>query len=519
MSRATTRTYILFASAWTIPLLLAQAGWAESPTGVEILEVDTYSKTVDPGEPATYWWTIFRTDGHSANYSVSIELEGAREGWTANVSPDEIPSLPPMSVGGVVLTVVPPEGSEGTALNITVSFMVSQDGALILNEKRFAVTKVYITPPATEKRWLFGTQQNPLPAPLDGDAGIFILDLLLWLGIALLVFLILDPLVKASTRKSKTQVDDIILKIVRTPVLLMLFTYGLVQSVYHLDRILPYAVIDWANKIWGIVFWLVVLYVAYKMFKDLLIYYGKQIATRTETKIDDIIIPIVEKVGVVLICIVAGLYVLGYVGVDLTVFVAGGVVISMVIAFAAQETISNFFSGLFLTTDRPFVEKDIIILPDNDWYEVRKIGIRSTKLFRFKDASLVSIPNNKLANEKIANFTGVEDRGRVMMTVGVAYGSDPEKVKTVIRGVIERCGDIINDDPDLKPIVRFEKMGESSLDFFILVWVYDRDKRFDVQDYLNTNIYSEFNKEGIEIPFPQRVVHVRYPEGAGAEKR
>ncbi|MBM4248748.1 MAG: mechanosensitive ion channel [Euryarchaeota archaeon] len=509
--------------AWC-PLLLACLAALAGPAtaagaaGVEVLEVDSYARTVEPGETATYNWTVYRSDGAPVNYTVFINVSGAREGWTASASPGSIPSLEPVSAWSVTVTVTAPSDPGLKRLNLTVTFTVMQDGAVVLYEQRFAVTSVHVEPPATEKKAL-GIWANPLPAPLDGDVGVFLLDILGWVAISACVLVFLDPVVKSFTRRTKTEVDDIVLKIVRTPVLLMLFTYGAVSSLKDLDRYLPYVVIDWANRIWGIVFWLAVLYVAYKLFKDLLVYYGRKIAAKTESKLDDVLVPIVEKVGVIVIAIAAGLYVLGYVGVDLTVFVAGGVVISMVIAFAAQETISNFFSGIFLTTDRPFVEKDIIILPDDDWYEVRKIGIRSTRLFRFKDASLVTIPNNKLANEKIANFTGVADQGRVTMTVGVAYGSDVEKVRSVIRGVIEKSDLIINDKPDLRPIVRFDKMKDSSLEFFILVWVQDRDKRFDVVDYLNTSIYNRFNEEGIEIPFPQRVVHLRQASGADPPAR
>ncbi|MEW5760394.1 MAG: mechanosensitive ion channel domain-containing protein [Candidatus Thermoplasmatota archaeon] len=481
---------------------------ADATNDIELLNIDTYEKTINPGESATYTWTIRRIDTKELNYTVYIETSEPKSGWDANIKPNLIESLPPLSAKGITLKVTSREDTKGM-LNLTVTFTVYQDGAIILNEKRYAVTKVYAPIPATEKKWFFGTRDNPLPPPLDGDVGIFLLDILTWLGISFFIFFIFDPFIKAFTKKTKTKLDDMIVKITRTPIFILIFTYGIVISTTHLDKYLPLIIIDYLHRLWGIVFWLVILYLCWKMFRDVIIHYGKKIAEKTETKIDDIVIPIVEKIGMVVIIVIAIMYVFGYIGIDLTMFVAGGVVVSMVIAFAAQETLSNFFSGIFIMTDRPFKEGDVVILPDDDWYEVRKIGIRSTKLFRYKDASLVTIPNNKLANEKIANFSSVDDKGRVMLTVGVAYGSDSEKVKRVIRGVIEKCEYIINDNPDLKPIVRFDKMGESSLDFFILVWVTDRNYRFDVLDYLNTNIYNRFNEEGIEIPFPQRVVHIK----------
>jgi small-conductance mechanosensitive channel len=334
------------------------------------------------------------------------------------------------------------------------------------------------------------------------------MDVLVWLLISLIVVFVIGPVTKFATRKTKTELDDIVLGIVRKPIMVLVFTYGIVTSLAHLDSYLPAEAIDIIGRIWGIVFLLVLIWVGWRLFKDILVYYGTQIAAKTESQIDDILVPLIEKIGMVIIMMVAALYFMGYIGIDLTAFVAGGVVISMVIAFAAQETISNFFSGIFIMTDRPFEVGDTIILPDGDWYEVRKVGMRSTQLFRYKDATLVTIPNNKLANEKISNFSGATDKGRVSMTVGVGYGSDPAKVKKIIRDVIDKNEFILKDDPDQAPIVRFNAMGESSIDFFILIRVIDRKHRFDVQDYLNTELYKRFNEEGIEIPFPQRTIHI-----------
>ncbi|MCI0479526.1 mechanosensitive ion channel, partial [Candidatus Uhrbacteria bacterium] len=145
------------------------------------------------------------------------------------------------------------------------------------------------------------------------------------------------------------------------------------------------------------------------------------------------------------------------------------------------------------------------------WYEVRKVGLRSTKLFRLKDAALVSIPNNKLANEMIANFVNKDDRGRWMRTYGVGYGSDVKKVKQIILGVINDNPSIVKDasNPDQMPIVRFDEMGDSSLNFYVMVWLDDRANRFKVTDYMNTEIYQRLTAAGIEIPFPARTVYLR----------
>ncbi|MCK5547912.1 MAG: mechanosensitive ion channel [Thermoplasmata archaeon] len=498
-----------------------QSEFAHADDGLEdlnILDIDSYEKTADPGDTVTYNWTIHRTDTTPKNYTVYINVTGIEDGWTALVVPNVIPSLPNQSARKVTLTVTCPLDTDDREQNLTVTFTVIEDNAPILVENRNAVTNIYVEPPATERKWFFGMFENSLPPPLDGDVGVFLMDVLVWLGISFLIFIVLNPVIKLLTRKTKTELDDIVLGIVRTPVLVLVFTFGIVTSAKHLDSYLPEMVIDYLNKIWGIVFLLVLLYMGWKLFKDILIYYGKRVAAKTESKIDDIVIPLVEKVGMVIIMLVAVMYFMGYIGIDLTMFVAGGVVVSMVIAFAAQETISNFFSGIFLMTDRPFNEGDTIILPDGDWYEVRSVGIRSTKLFRFKDASIVTIPNNKLANEKITNFSDVADKARVELTVGVAYGSDPEKVKKIIHEVINNCEYIVLDDENIKPVVWFEELGESSINFYIRVRVKERSYqyRFGTKDYLNTQLYKRFTEEGIEIPFPQTVVHIKQePEKSG----
>jgi small-conductance mechanosensitive channel len=258
---------------------------------------------------------------------------------------------------------------------------------------------------------------------------------------------------------------------------------------------------------------LIIFYVAYKLFKDILVYYGELLAEKTSSNIDNVIIPIAEKLGVVLIGLLALGYILGYMNVDLTMFVAGGVVISMVIAFAAQETLSNFFSGIFILTDRPFQEEDTIILPDGDWYEVRDIGLRSTRLFRFKDSCLITIPNNKLANEKIINYSNPHDKCRIRKTVGVAYGTDVEKTRDLLKEIIYANEHVVTDKEGLEPTIRFNELGDSSIDFFIQVIVDERSNKMGVLDYLNTEIYKRFNEEGIEIPYPQRVIHMKKDEG------
>lgn len=478
---------------------------------IEMFEIDNYTKIVNPGENATFNWTMRDVDIYNFTYTVYINTTASNQKWTASANPP-IAVLAPNGIVTAVITAISP-ADYGSYANITVVFTVLQNNSAIMIETKHATAFTSELPPQSEEKKVFDRFKNPLPAPLNNEFGVFLVDILVWLGISALVICIVDPLARRLTKKSKNRVDNIVLSIIRIPVLILIFLYGFIASLNALDRYIPEVALTYIYQIYRVGATLVVFYVAYRIFKDVLLYYGKIIAKKTASQIDDFLIPVIEKIGIVAIGLLAFGYILGYIGLDLTMFIAGGVVVSMVLAFAAQETLSNFFSGIFLLTDRPFKEMDTIVLADGDWCEVRKIGLRSTKLFRFSDASIVSIPNNKLANEKIANFSGPEDKGRIMMTFGVAYGSDLEKVKKIIREVLNGCEYIIRDNPDMKPIIRFEEMAEYSINFFVMAWLTDRKYRFDVKDYLNTNIYHRFNEEGIEIPYPQQVVHLREEKG------
>lgn len=486
--------------------MLSPAASAQTES-LEILEIDTYHKTASPGKKASFSWTVRNSDTNNISFTAYVTISESGGAWNVTDSGTTF-VIPPLEARTFRLTMTAPASMRDGTKNVTVEFDIRQGGSTVVHALKYAELKIE-TPKVIEEKKVLGMWGNPLPKPLNNDAGVFLCDILLWLLFACLWIFIGEPIAKVATAKTETKLDDIILDIIRIPIITLIFFYGLVSSLDDLERWLPFIVIDIAGRVYGIVLVFVLLYVGYRLFKDIVIYYGKELSKKTETNIDDIVIPVVEKLGVVVIGLVALGYFLGYMNVDLTMFVAGGVVISMVIAFAAQDTLSNFFAGIFLLTDRPFKEGDTIILADGDWCEVRKIGLRTTRLFRFSDATMVSIPNNKLINDKVANFTDPKDRGTVTGTFGAAYGSDPEKVKKIISDVVAKNEQIIQDDESIKPIVRFEKLGDSAIEFFVLVRIKDRAQRFAVKDYLNTNIYKRFNEENIDIPFPTQTVYLR----------
>ena len=174
------------------------------------------------------------------------------------------------------------------------------------------------------------------------------------------------------------------------------------------------------------------------------------------------------------------------------------------IGFGLQNIVNNFISGLILLFERPIKIGDTISL-EGQWGTISKIGLRST-VVETLDRSEVIVPNADLISQKVTNWTLTNDISRIVLNVGVAYGSPLDKVLKVLMRVSEEHPDVLK-DPQASAL--FTGFGESSLDFELRVWVADISQRLIVKSDLGQAIDHYFREEGITIPFPQRDLHLR----------
>lgn len=177
----------------------------------------------------------------------------------------------------------------------------------------------------------------------------------------------------------------------------------------------------------------------------------------------------------------------------------------LAVALAGREALSNIIGTIMILLDRPFKLGDYIVLGDGERGEVTEVGLRSTRI-RTRDDILISIPNSVIANGKMINESAPVSMSRIRIKVGVAYGSDLERVEHVLVGVAERNEIVL---PAPAPRVRFRGFGDSSLDLELLCWIDLPEQRGRTIHELNRAINEEFAKHRIEIPFPQRDIHIR----------
>jgi len=175
------------------------------------------------------------------------------------------------------------------------------------------------------------------------------------------------------------------------------------------------------------------------------------------------------------------------------------------VALAGREALSNLIGTIMIILDRPFKVGDYIDLSDGERGAVAEVGFRSTRI-RTRDDILISIPNSVMANSKMINESAPVPLSRIRVKLGVAYGSDLKKVEEILLGVAHQIETVV---PAPAPRIRFRRFGDSALEFELLCWIDLPELKGRTIHELNWAIHEEFQKQGIEMPFPQRDVHIR----------
>jgi potassium efflux system protein len=199
-------------------------------------------------------------------------------------------------------------------------------------------------------------------------------------------------------------------------------------------------------------------------------------------------------------------------GVELNKFTVLTGALGVGLGFGLQNIVNNFVSGLILLFERPIHVGDTVDVGGLVGI-VRRIGARSSTILTFDGAEVI-LPNSNLIANQVINWTLSSGLRRVIVPVGVAYGTDPERVIKLLVGVAESHPGILVERP---PMAFFLGFGESALKFELRFWCDQQDTWFQLQSDVTIAVAKVLREAGIEIPFPQRVIHVRSVDAAVAE--
>ncbi len=177
--------------------------------------------------------------------------------------------------------------------------------------------------------------------------------------------------------------------------------------------------------------------------------------------------------------------------------------ISVGLGFGLQEIFGNLVAGIILLFERPIRVGDIVTIDDTTG-SIARIRIRGTTIREF-DRREVIVPNKTIITGKLINWTLTDNMTRLKLPVGVAYGTDTERVTRILLEILDANPHVLKDP---EPRVFFIEMADSSLNFLCFAYLESMDHRLETQSALNHAIVKRFGKEGIEIPFPQRTLHI-----------
>jgi potassium efflux system protein len=184
--------------------------------------------------------------------------------------------------------------------------------------------------------------------------------------------------------------------------------------------------------------------------------------------------------------------------------------LSVGLGFGLQEIVANFISGIILLFERPIRVGDVVTL-DSTTGVVSRIRIRATTITNYDKQELL-IPNKEFITGRVINWTLTDKVNRIIVTVGVAYGSDVNKAMGLMIEAAEENDNILQDP---KPVATFEAFGDSSLTLLLRAYLGSMDNRLSTTTMLHTAINNKFNEAGIQIPFPQRDVNLINPNLSG----
>ena len=347
----------------------------------------------------------------------------------------------------------------------------------------------------------------------DSNAAVLLTVVVLILGafvIGRLLRWLLTLLTTKITKKSRSELDDMLVsefgKHITTLTVLGVGYWSFMEALL-VARDEPVLLHRLAIGVTEALFIVLVFYVALflaRLIDTIIRWYLHAVAERTQTHLDDELAPLVNRVLKVLTFFVGIIIILDHFGQNISTLVVSLGVGSLAIALAAQETLANMIAGFVLMLDRPFRIGDRIRLPDGTIGNVSEVGIRSTKVIDDSRVMIIT-PNAEIVKSQIKNYSYPNDEVRFDVNFSVAYGTDLEAMRRVVLERINREDDIVEKHVSE---VLINEMDDSSIKAAVLCSIRNPNSIPRRRSDLLLLIYDTLREHAIEIPFPQRVIHL-----------
>jgi small-conductance mechanosensitive channel len=325
------------------------------------------------------------------------------------------------------------------------------------------------------------------------------LTLLLHLACYAIAATIFSRIVDAYASKPQAGLGGFVLRQLRAPVLLSIL---LAAGYDVLGALLPadtFADVSLLLKLLGI---LVGVYVSFTLLRAFQTFY-ERLGLPMKS-----IAPSISLAGRILVGICAFILVLNLFHINLTAVLGGLGVGGIIVGLALQETMKNFFAGMYLAGEKFIREGDFVRLENGQEGYVEKIGWRSVRI-RSLTGDLIVVSNSKLVESTVINYSLPTPETACLVNVGVAYGSDLEKVERVTVEVAEQVMKRVVGEIDFKPLVRFGGFGEHAIQLTVVMRVKEPTQEYLLTHEFIKELHKRYREEGIEIPFPTVTLYTK----------
>ncbi len=335
-----------------------------------------------------------------------------------------------------------------------------------------------------------------------GEWAIALLILLGSFVLAKMIYWIFGNIIKKATAKTKTKIDDVIVDTLHGPVILGLTIFGLWYGIRQLA--FPESIDAWITNVYHVMVAVTVTWLIARLVDAIIKEYLIPLTEKTESTMDDQIIPVVRKGLRAAIWILGIIVALNNAGYNVGALLAGLGIGGLALAMAAKDTVSNIFGGITIFTDKPFKVNDRVKIGGFDGI-ITEVGIRSTRLKTF-EGRIVTIPNSKFTDGMIENVS-VEPWRKVTLNLGLVYDTPADKMEKAMELLKEIAAS--NVALEENTVIGFNKFGDFALGILFIYYIKSGEEIIGTQTAINLEIMRKFGEHGLEMAFPTQTVYTR----------
>jgi MscS family membrane protein len=331
------------------------------------------------------------------------------------------------------------------------------------------------------------------------DWGLALVIALAAVVVGKIIYWIFGNVFRRLTAKTDTKLDDIILDMIEEPIVVVVTVAGIWYGLRRLA--LPEAFDTFLGNVTQVLIALSIAWLFARLFDSLFKQYLVPLAEKTESDLDDQLLPILRKGTKALIWVLGLIVALNNAGYDVGAVLAGLGIGGLALAMAAKDTVSNIFGGFTIFTDRPFTINERVKVAGYDG-TIKEIGIRSTRLQTLA-GTVVTIPNSTFSDSPVENVS-LEPSRKVTVNLGLTYDTSPEDMEKAIE-LLKTIG-AEHDALDEKILTSFNAFGDFAMNILFIYYILPGNDILQTQTEINLRILKDFTTAGLDFAFPTQTI-------------